>query len=295
MVSWEGHVLPVVLMVVFWFVATGLIAWLDNLDRRTFPRSLMFAGIAGIAGLAAIILVRDIVAPWAIYAGFGGALLVWSWQEIGFLTGAVAGPRSAPCPPGAAGWERLASAAATLLYHEVALVITALLLITVTWNSPNQIGAIAFVLFYVLRLSTKLNIYWGVPNSGTDILPDHLRYLTTYYGPSRLQPGLVVSIVLIGGLAAWLGWTALAVPAGAPGAQARAIGASLLFALAALGAIEHAFLALPFRDGALWGWALPRRATARRGPPAPAMHPVNPAAGQTIGRQRDEKLEPGKD
>ena len=28
-------------------------------------------------------------------------------------------------------------------------------------------------------------------------------------------------------------------------------------ALAALGAIEHLFLALPFRDGALWGWALP--------------------------------------
>lgn len=271
MVSWSGHVLPVILTLVFWFVATGLIAWLDNLDRRTFGRSLLLAGVAGIAGLAAIFLVRDVVAPWAVYAGFGGALLVWSWLEIGFLTGAVAGPRSAPCPPGARGWERLSYAAATLIYHEVALVVTALLLISITWNSANQIGAIAFVLFYVLRLSTKLNIYWGVPNSGTDILPDHLRYLTTYYGPSRLQPGLIVSILAIVLLAAWLGWTALQVPPGGMEAEARAISASLLFALAALGAIEHLFLALPFRDGALWGWALPKRADKGAGK-GPANH-----------------------
>lgn len=263
MVSWSGHVLPIILTVAFWFVATGLIAWLDNLDRRTFPRSLMLAGVSGIAGLAAIIMVKDIVAGWAIYTGFGGALLVWSWHEIGFLTGAVAGPRSAPCPPGATGWYRLSSAAATLIYHEIALVVTALLLISVTWNSPNQIGAMAFALFYVLRLSTKLNIYVGVPNSSTDILPDHLRYLTTYYGPNRLKPALLASIAATAGLAAWIGWTALQIPADAPDAQAQTIGASLLFTLAALGAIEHVFLALPFRDGALWGWALPGKRKAK--------------------------------
>ena len=257
MVSWSGHILPVILTVAFWFVATGLIAWLDNLDRRTFPRSLMLAGVSGIAGLTAIILVKDTVTGWAVYTGFGGALLVWSWQEIGFLTGAVAGPRSEPCPPDAVGWERLSYATATLIYHEIALVITALLLISLTWDSPNQIGAMAFVLFYVLRLSTKLNIYWGVPNSGTDILPDHLRYLTTYYGPNQLRPTLLISIAAITALAAWFGWTALQVPVGGPEAHAEAVGASLMFALAALGAIEHMFLALPFRDGALWGWALP--------------------------------------
>jgi hypothetical protein len=52
-----------------------------------------------------------------------------------------------------------------------------------------------------------------------------------------------------------LGGQALAAPAG----SAAAVSASLIFALAALGAIEHLFFALPFRDGALWGWALPAR------------------------------------
>jgi hypothetical protein len=37
------------------------------------------------------------------------------------------------------------------------------------------------------------------------------------------------------------------------------VGAALLFALAALGALEHLFLALPLRDGALWRWAIPAR------------------------------------
>ena len=42
-------------------------------------------------------------------------------------------------------------------------------------------------------------------------------------------------------------------------AGVEALSASLLFALGALGAVEHIFFALPFRDGALWGWALPSR------------------------------------
>ena len=111
-----------------------------------------------------------------------------------------------------------------------------------------------FVLLFVMRLSTKLNIFRGVPNSTSDILPPHLAYLKSYYGPNRADWFLYLSIILAAALAAWLGSAAIASPAGSP----QAVGASLLFALAALGALEHVFLALPFRDGMLWGWALPR-------------------------------------
>jgi hypothetical protein len=40
------------------------------------------------------------------------------------------------------------------------------------------------------------------------------------------------------------------------------VGASLLTTLALLGVLEHLFLALPFRDGMLWGWAYPQRKAA---------------------------------
>ena len=127
-------------------------------------------------------------------------------------------------------------------------------LIALTWNAPNQIAAMTFSLLYVLRLSTKINIFIGVPNTKTDILPPHLVYLKSYYGPNRLRPALVLTTVASLVLAVWIGSAALAAAAGSP----EAVGASLLFALAALGVLEHLFLALPFRDGALWGWALPR-------------------------------------
>lgn len=255
MVSWSGHILPVLVTIAIWFLATGLVAWLDNRERSTFPRSLAFAGAAGIGGLAMILVAMNSTAPLAIYAAFAGALLVWGWHELAFLTGAVAGPRREPCPPDANGWERFRHASAVMIHHEIALAVTALILISLTWNAPNQIGAMVFVLLLVMRLSTKLNLFHGVPNADTDILPPHLTYLTSYYGPNRLGWPLLASLALAIALAAWLATQALAAPSG----SAEAIGASLLFALAALGVLEHLFLALPFRDGALWGWALRRR------------------------------------
>ena len=257
MVSWQGHILPVIVTVAIWFLATGMIAWLDNRQRATFPRSLLLSGAVGLAGLIAILVVVQFAQVWAVYLAFLGALMVWSWQEIAFLTGAATGPRREEISPGISGWQRFAEASATVIHHEIALVLSALMLITLTWTASNQIGAMTFVLLYALRLSAKLNIFAGVPNSATDILPAHLSYLKSYYGPKRLRPALVISIAAICGFAFWTGSRAMDAPAG----SAESVGASLLFALAALGAIEHLFLALPFRDGALWGWALPKRIT----------------------------------
>lgn len=264
MVSWSGHILPVLATIAIWFIATGLVAWIDNRERATFPRSLALGGVAGLAGLTAVFLSMGSASVWSAYIAFGGAILVWSWHEIGFLTGAVSGPRREICDPSVSGWERFRQASATLIHHEITLAVTALLLISITWNEANQIAAMTFTLLYAMRLSTKLNIFHGVPNSATDILPPHLAYLKSYYGPARLGWPLPLSIAAAAGLTFWLGKAAMGSPAG----SAEAVGASLLFAFAALGTIEHLFLALPFRDGMLWGWALPssRRKKIGRNP-----------------------------
>lgn len=255
MVSWSGHVLPVVAVVAVWFLATGLVAWLDHRERGTFARTLAVAGVAGVAGLILVLVSMQFATIAGVYASFAGALLIWSWHEIGFLTGAVAGPRREACPPGARSLERFGHAAATMAWHEIALALTALTLIVLSWHAPNQLGAMVFVLLLAMRLSTKLNLFAGVPNDATEILPPHLAYLKSYFGPRRLTPLLALSLAASLALTAWLGAAALEAPARSAGAA----GASLLFALAALGALEHAFLALPVRDGALWRWALPAR------------------------------------
>ena len=270
MVSWDGHIVPFIVTIVIWFMATGLVAWADNRDAKTFPKSLMIGGIGGIAGLLVILAVSQSVSVLAVYAAFVGALMVWGWHEIGFLTGAAAGPRREPASPGISGARRFAEATATVIHHEVVLAITALVLISLSWNMPNQIGATVFVLLFGLRLSAKINMFVGVPNSTAEMLPPHLDYLKTYFGRNRMTWLLAASMFAIIAIAAWFGSLALAAELG----SAEMVGASLLTTLCLLGALEHLFLALPFRDGMLWGWAFRKRVDGAKAPVAAAITPT---------------------
>ncbi|RNJ63756.1 MAG: DUF3623 domain-containing protein [Porphyrobacter sp. IPPAS B-1204] len=258
MVSWSGHIVPFIVTVAIWFVATGLIAWADNRDRATFSTSLLIGSVAGIAGLVVILVASLSAEVWAVYLAFIGALMVWGWHELSFLTGASAGPRRGLADPGLTGVARFRQAAATVMHHEVALALTALLLISLSWNVPNQIGATVFVLMFAMRLISKINLFVGVPNSTSEMLPDQLAYLKSYFGPNRTTLLLAVSIIGLAAMTAWFAALALAAPVG----SAEMVGASLLTTLSLLGVLEHLFLALPFRDGMLWGWAYPQRKAA---------------------------------
>jgi putative photosynthetic complex assembly protein 2 len=260
MVSWSGHIVPFIVTVAIWFVATGLIAWADNRERATFSTSLAVGSMAGIAGLVLILLASLTAEVWAVYLAFVGALMVWGWHELSFLTGAAAGPRRRPCDPGLTGLARFRQGAATVMHHEVALAVTALLLISLSWNVPNQIGATVFVLMFAMRLISKINLFVGVPNTTSEMLPEQLAYLKTYFGRNRMTVLLVASIAAIACATAWFASLALAAPTG----SAEMVGASLLTTLTLLGVLEHLFLALPFRDGMLWGWAMPTRSGPQR-------------------------------
>lgn len=256
--------MPFVVTVAIWFIATGLIAWADNRERATFSASLLIGSIAGIAGLVVILVASLSTEVWAVYLAFIGALMVWGWHELSFLTGASAGPRRGPSDPSLTGVARFRQAAATVMHHEVALAVTALLLISLSWSAPNQIGATVFVLMFAMRLISKINLFVGVPNSTSEMLPEQLAYLKTYFGSNRLTVLLAASVVGIAAMTAGFASLALSAPVG----SAAMVGASLLTTLSLLGVLEHLFLALPFRDGMLWGWALPKRAGSKSGPAA---------------------------
>ncbi|MGF1549880.1 MAG: putative photosynthetic complex assembly protein PuhE [Sphingomonadaceae bacterium] len=256
--SLSGHILPILAAALVWFAATGLIVWLDSRPRETFGTSLKAGGLFGAVGLIAIVAASGASGIAAVYISFAGALAIWGWHELAFLTGAVTGPRRRPCDPGARGLRRFLDASATVIHHELALAATAIILLSLSWTAETQTGALAFLLLFVFRLSAKLNIFAGVPNFSDELLPGHLFYLRSYFGSRRFTPLLLVSLAAALMLTVWLGGKAIAAPAD----SAQAAGASLLFALAALGTLEHLFLALPFRDGALWRWAVPARRNA---------------------------------
>jgi len=260
-----NHGPPLLAILLLWFAGTGLIAWAGNRDRRTFRTSLAVAGFAGVAGLVAIAASAHFDSPLAAYASAAGAIAVWGWHELSFLTGAVTGPRRAPCPPQARGWARFRDATKCVIHHEIALAATAVLLLTLTFNTPNQAGALIFALLFLLRLSSKLNLFLGATDFSDEMLPAHLNYLKSYFGPRRLHPALVLSVALASAAAIWLGSRALAAPPG----TGTAVAATLLAGLAALGALEHLFMALPLRDGALWRWAMPARPARQEYPGRP--------------------------
>jgi putative photosynthetic complex assembly protein 2 len=182
---------------------------------------------------------------------------VWGWIEMSFLFGFVTGPRVAPCPADAEGWRRFSLAVQTVIHHELAILAGAVLLVILTWGQPNQTGTLAFLVLMLMRLSAKLNIFFGVPNLTDAFMPAHLAHLKTYF---RKRPfNALAPISLLGGtvLAAWFFGQATAAEAG----SGAAVGGMLLFALTALAVVEHLFMMLPVRDDLLWRWAMPRPRT----------------------------------
>jgi putative photosynthetic complex assembly protein 2 len=268
----NGPLAAVLAVVGAWWLSTALVLALVWLPAWTFRFTLLGASalaVLGLAGLSATSGTADV--PSAALA-FGCALLVWAWHELSFLLGVVTGPRRQPLSPLARGLQRFGEATRTVIHHEVALAVTAALVVALTWGQPNQVGAWTFLVLWVMRLSAKLNLFLGVRSVNEELIPPRLRYLTSYFHHARMNPLMPFSLALGGLVAVWL--LATAWGDGADGFVQ--VGWTLVGTLLALGLLEHVFLAVPAADVLLWRWALPRAEA-----PAVAVVPVEAAVPGT--------------
>ncbi|MFM2118733.1 MAG: hypothetical protein RL722_201 [Pseudomonadota bacterium] len=240
-----------------WWLSTGIILWLDGLPRRTFAWSLTGASLVLAAGLWGLHHTRMDVSPTGAYCAFTCALLVWAWQELAFLLGVVTGPHRQACPPQLAGWARTRLALGTVLHHELALLLLAGAVWLATAGGDNAVGWWTYVALWVMRQSAKLNLFLGVRNLSEAFLPDHLKYLHSYFRRRAMNPLWPLSFTACA-LSAWWVWQAAALPEGA----AAITGLALLGSLLALGALEHLMLVLPMPPEALWRWGLRSRQAA---------------------------------
>jgi putative photosynthetic complex assembly protein 2 len=249
--------LPLLFATVLWFVATGFVLWLDKLPSHTWPVSITLASVASGFAMGGIIATAEETSAWAAYVAFACALVLWGWHELSFLMGFVTGPNRNPCPPDARGWRRFRLAAATLIYHEVAMFVCLLVMAAATWGKPNQTATLTFLLLFVMRLSAKFNIFAGVPHLSTEMMPDHMRSLASYFRIAPPRWFFILSVSGIAVLAAWLADLALSSRGGI------ATGYALAFALVALAFLEHGFLVVPWQDTAIFRWAMPEQARQR--------------------------------
>lgn len=229
-----------------WFFATGGILWLNRLPRELHEGAIVAAIPAMAAAFCGHLVAASETGPAAAYLAFASAIVIWGWHEMSFLMGFVTGPNRRPLDPSLSGWRRFLASAATLIHHEIALALTLAGMAAMTWGAPNQVGTLTFALLFAMRLSTKLNIFLGVPNLSAELLPPHLAYLKSHFRVAPSNPlfplSLLASVALLLHLGRGLDET----------------GTALLFTLAFLGLIEHLFMMLPVRDADLWKWAVPR-------------------------------------
>ncbi len=138
-----------------------------------------------------------------------------------------------------------------MLYHELALLANFAVL---WWMQSGQVSHVAictFALLWCMRLSAKLNLFFGVPQNGAQYLPDHLKYLASYFRTTRgMSLWFVLSMGVAMGTWFWLVWLAQ------QGAVAITTGWVMLATLLGLAIVEHVIMIFPWPLERLWGWAM---------------------------------------
>jgi putative photosynthetic complex assembly protein 2 len=249
------YLVPFAFTLFVWWFTTGAILYLDGLPKRTFPWSMFGATLILVFGLWGLAESRNELTPAGAYCGFASALLVWAWQEVAFLLGFITGPRHEPCPEGSRGLQRLSYAIQAILYHEVALILLAFAVFFVTKDSTNPTGLWTFAVLLVMRQSAKINLFLGVRNLGEKLLPDHLRYIESYFARKQMNSLFPFSIILSSIASVFIWQLALDPHADAFEATAGTLVGSLL----GLAILEHLFMILPMPSELLWRWSLRSR------------------------------------
>ena len=249
-----------------WWLSTALVLRRVWLARSTFQRSARVAAGLALGGAGGLLWSSRVESATAAYVGFVSALAVWGFHELTFLLGMVTGPRKTDCPPGARGWTRFVCATSVVIHHEVALAVTMLAMAALTWGAPNQVGTQTFLVLWIMRLSAKLNVFLGVRNLTEQFVPEHLRYLRTYFRRAWMNPLMPVSVLAASFVVFRLGVVACSTDASA----FEVVGHTLLATILGLAVLEHVFLAFPLPDAVLWRWATQ---TKRGALPHPAPTP----------------------
>ena len=249
--------IPLVFAIFIWWFATGVLLLLNGMPRTTFAWSILISSGLAIAAFYGLAHTANRASVFNSYCAFSCALLIWGWHELTFLTGWLTGSRKFACTE-ASGWPRFKQAVAAIIWHELGILVSGVAIIALTWNAANQIGTLTFLVLWVMRISAKLNLYFGVRNLSEEFLPAHLTYMGSYFRKRAMNGFLPFSIAAASLVLA--GLMTLAFSAGVT--RAESVGYGLVSAMLAMAILEHFLLVLPLPSTALWRWALRGRIPA---------------------------------
>jgi putative photosynthetic complex assembly protein 2 len=257
--NWTGYAAPILATIVAWWGATGVIAWLCNRPRSMYPAILAGATVVLVLSMYGLHATAADASTGGAWRAFAAALGVWAWLEITFLTGWLTGPRRTPCAPGCRGARHFGHAVQAILWHELAIIAGAAVVVALTWGGANRVGMLAFLVLWGMRESAKLNLFFGVRNLGEAFLPERLRYLLSFFRRRQMNLLFPVSVTV----GSWL-TVEFALRAAGADTAFGATGHAMLATLCALAMFEHWLMVLPLPSDALWRWSLEGRAAHAR-------------------------------
>ena len=247
-------VIPVLFAVFIWWFSTGVVLLLNGMPRTTFRWSVLISSLLALTALYGLAQTASTLNVVNAYCAFTCALLVWGWHELTFLTGWLTGPRQQACTADS-GWPRFSQAVAAILWHELAILASGVVLVVITWDSPNQIGLWTFLVLWVMRTSAKLNLFFGVRNLSEEFLPEHLTYMGSYFRRRAMNVFLPFSIAISAAALIFIAQAAMNIDK----STASTVGLILVGSMLAMAILEHFLLVLPLPSTALWRWAMRNR------------------------------------
>ncbi len=247
-----------------WWFSTGAILWVvrkaDNQSPDGHVMTALLAMPVVFAGAIALMASLPDSSSGGAWIGFIAAIAIWGWIELAFLTGLVAGPNRAPCPPEAAGWDRFVRAWGTIAHHEFLLVGALAAIAMLSWEAVNQTAMWTFAILFFARVSAKLNLFFGVPKINTEFLPGPMLHLPSHMRIRRLNWVFPVSVTAL--TLGFGGCINLLMTEGD-------VGYAFLAAITGLALLEHWLMILPLPDAKLWRWMIPAQ-TNRPGASPPS-------------------------
>lgn len=236
--------------VLLWWLMTGLA--LMSVHQPQMARKTIFALVSVLAAIAVMGVSANAAAhtPQAAVLGFVMGLVIWAWLELSYLMGYITGPVKTPAHDNMNSPQRFYNALGTTIYHELLVVAVVGLVCMLGAGSPNPTVQNTLAVLWLMRWSTKLNLFLGVRHFNSQWLPHNLRYITTYLRPGRNSWFMVVSTLAV----AYCTYLLFLNGKGAPD-PATTLSLFLIAWLAVLALLEHLFLMMPMGETALWRWA----------------------------------------
>lgn len=246
----QSSVAPALFALVAWWFGTGAILWLVRRPARSFGLRMLIVSLLALGSLWTAHRSMQGAGAASAYLAFASVIVMWSWHELAFLSGWITGARKVPLTPGVQGWTRFRQSLDAVLHHELALLANFGVLWWLQSGQPNHVAICTFALLWCMRLSAKLNLFFGVPEVGEQYLPRHLAYLGSYFRRGRVSAFFYASIGVA--TASWL-WLLGEAHLGLVTVNT---GWVLLSALLGLAIIEHLLMMFPLPMQRLWGWAM---------------------------------------